>query len=155
MARHHTKDKGDLAVVKVHADLVDRGALVLLPLTEHAPFDVVAYLDGQFFRVQVKYRSTTNGVVHVRFRTTWADRHGVHTRPMPLEEVDVIAIYCPDNGEIYYLDPSGFRQCVSLRVAPTRNSQRKNVLQAQDFTAMPPASRSGLRAGQRALDLSA
>ena len=46
MTRHHTKDKGDLAVVKVQADLVEQGASVLLPLTEHAPFDLVATLPG-------------------------------------------------------------------------------------------------------------
>ncbi|MET0901103.1 MAG: group I intron-associated PD-(D/E)XK endonuclease [Mycobacterium sp.] len=35
---HHTKDKGDLGVAKVHADLVSQGFTVLFPATEHAPF---------------------------------------------------------------------------------------------------------------------
>jgi len=81
--RHHTEDKGDLAVAKVQADLIERGALVLQPFTEHAPFDLVAYMDERFYRVQVKFRRLTSGSVHVKFRSTWADRHGVHTRPMP------------------------------------------------------------------------
>jgi PD-(D/E)XK endonuclease len=45
MARHHTKDKGDLGVAKVHADLACEGFTVLFPATEPAPFDLVAYAD--------------------------------------------------------------------------------------------------------------
>lgn len=45
---HHTKDKGDLGVAKAHADLTAQGFMVLMPLTEHAPFDLVAYRDGVF-----------------------------------------------------------------------------------------------------------
>ncbi len=46
MVRHHTKDKGDLGVAKVHADLASQGFTVLFPATEHAPFDLVAYEAG-------------------------------------------------------------------------------------------------------------
>jgi len=43
MVRHHAKDKGDLAVAKVHADLVSKGFTVLFPATKRAPFDLVSY----------------------------------------------------------------------------------------------------------------
>ena len=55
MVRHHTKDKGDLGVAKAHADLAAKGFTVLFPATEHAPFDLVAYAEGLFHRLQVKY----------------------------------------------------------------------------------------------------
>ena len=42
--------------------------------TEHAPFDLVAYEDGCFHRLQVKYRTATRGAVTVSFRSVWADR---------------------------------------------------------------------------------
>ncbi|MCL1870311.1 MAG: group I intron-associated PD-(D/E)XK endonuclease [Promicromonosporaceae bacterium] len=67
MARHHTKDKGDLGVAKPHADIVGQGFTVLFPATEHAPFDLVAYADGTFYRVQVKYRSALTGAAHGPF----------------------------------------------------------------------------------------
>ena len=105
MARHHTKDKGDLAVVKVQADLVEHGATVLIPLTEHAPFDLIAYVDELFFRVQVKFRTALPGRCRC-LESSWADRHGVHTRPMPRDEVDVVAIHCPETALCYYVDPS-------------------------------------------------
>ena len=93
---------------------------MLLPFTEHAPFDLVAYLDDAFYRVQVKFRTATNGRVTVQFSSSWADRHGSHHRPMPRDEVDAVAIYCPDTMQIYYLDPSDFRSRVNVRLEPAR-----------------------------------
>jgi hypothetical protein len=46
MKIHHTKNKGDLGVLKAQADLYLKGYLVCIPLTEHAPFDVVIYKEG-------------------------------------------------------------------------------------------------------------
>jgi hypothetical protein len=42
---HHTKEKGDLGVLKAQLDLFEQGFLILNPVTEHAPFDLVAYKD--------------------------------------------------------------------------------------------------------------
>ncbi len=71
---HHTKDKGDLGVFKAQADLAAQGFMVLLPLTEHAPFDLVIYKDRVFRRVQVRYRTCKpNGCFDVRLRSVWND----------------------------------------------------------------------------------
>jgi len=51
MASHHTKDKGDLGVLKAQIDLFEQGFTIFVPLTEHCPFDLVAYKDGEFRRV--------------------------------------------------------------------------------------------------------
>lgn len=139
--RHHTKDKGDLATAQVQVDLIERGAMVLLPLTEHAPFDLVAYEGGVFHRIQVKYRATSRGVLPVHFRSVWSDRNGVHARPMERDDVDVLAIYSPETRRCYYLDPNDFSASVSLRLTPPRNGQVANVLFADDFTAFPPRRR--------------
>jgi hypothetical protein len=134
---HHTKDKGDLGVAKAHADLVSQGFVVLFPATEHAPFDLVAYRDGAFQRVQVKYRSGKSGRVQVAFRTSWADRLGTHERPIDKTQVDVICVYCPETDECYYLRPPHHGSCVSLRVSPARNNQVAGVLVANAFRLMP------------------
>lgn len=142
MPRHHTKDKGDLAQAKVQADLIERGAMVLLPLTEHAPFDLVAYLDGAFYRVQVKFRTVTRGVLPVHFRSVWADRNGVHAKRMPRHEVDVVAVYSPDTRQCYYIDPQDFGESVNLRTTAPRNGQSSGIHLADDYRSMPPARRS-------------
>jgi hypothetical protein len=137
---HHTKDKGDLGVAKAHADLLQQGCLVLLPLTEHAPFDLVAYRDGTFARIQVKYRAMSLGAVSVGFRSSWADSHGTHDKLMDKSEVDVVCLYCPETDECYYVQPSAFGRSVTLRIEASRNGQRQRVLQAAAFRSMPTAS---------------
>ena len=130
---HHTKDKGDLGLAKAHADLVAQAFIVLFPMTEHAPFDLVAYKAGGFERVQVKYRSVKAGVVRVVFESSWSDAHGHHTRPIDKSQVDVICIYCPDTDECYYVRPAVHGVCVSLRVTATRNNQVVGVPPAEQF----------------------
>ena len=138
MESHHTKDKGDLGVLKAQLDLFEQGFAILVPLTEHCPFDLVAYKDGDFRRVQVKYRALTkNGALEIRFRTCWADRNGTHTVPTNKEEVDLFCVYCPDTDRCYYLDPKEYRSNVSLRVKTPKNRQSKRVNFAADYRRVP------------------
>ena len=135
---HHTKTKGDLGVLKAQVDLFEQGFTICVPQTEHAPFDLVAYKDGEFRRVQVKYRALLpNGALNVRFSTCWADKYGTHTRAIDKDEVDVICVYCPDTGECYYLEPKQFRSNVSLRVRASKNGQAKGVNFASNFRRVP------------------
>jgi hypothetical protein len=138
MASHHTKDKGDLGVLKAQIDLFEQGFTVLVPLTEHSPFDLVAYRDGEFRRVQVKYRAVDRfGKVDAKFSTCWADRRGTHTSPIDKDEVDFYCIYCPDTDECYYLRPRDFGSNVSLRVEMPKNGQTKGVNFAAKFRRAP------------------
>src|ERR1700752_672897 len=141
MVRHHTTDKGDLCVAKVHADLASKGFTVLLPVTEHAPFDLVAYAAGEFQRLQVKYRSARAGAVTVKFRSTWADRDGTHMTPMDKSAIDMVCIYCPETDECYYVRPDAHGASVTLRIAPSRNRQQAGVLDAAAFRELPRAVR--------------
>ena len=138
MALHHTKHKGDLGVLKAQVDLFEQGFTVCVPLTEHSPFDLVAYRCGEFWRVQVKYRALDrNGVLEVRFSTCWTDRNGTHTVPIDKNEVDLYCVYCPDTDQCYYLDPRAFESSVSLRVETPKNCQAKRVNFAADFRRAP------------------
>jgi hypothetical protein len=152
MRAHHTKNKGDLGVLCAQVDLARRGYAVLLPLTEHAPFDLVAYKDGRFYRVQVKYRTAKNGIVHFRLSTCWADRHGVHTTPVDRDSVDLFCIYCPDTDRCYYVDTATCPPHVYLRIEPPRSGQQKRIRWAKDHEDIP-ASVLGVLAGcSRALE---
>lgn len=127
-------------------DLARRGYAVLLPLTEHAPFDLVAYKDGRFYRVQVKYRAAKDGFVAVQMANVWADRHGVHLVPIDRTSIDMICIYCPDTDRCYYVDPHCCLSWVRLRIAPPRNNQKKGIQWAKDYEDIP-ASVRGVSAG--------
>ncbi len=130
---HHTKSKGDLGVAKVHADLAEQGFLVLFPSTEHAPFDLVAYDESGFVRLQVKYRAASRGSVTVHMRSAWSDRRGVHVRAIDPQEIDLIAVYCPDADHCYDVRASGCGRSVTLRITPSKNNQLMGVLPAERF----------------------
>lgn len=135
---HHTKDKGDLGVAKAIADLIGKGYQVMLPMTEHAPFDLVAYRSGRFLRVQVKYRSMgPTGTVDVDFKAVWSDRQGIHKRRIDRTEIDIFCIYCPETDTCYYLCPPIGQDSVKLRITPSRNNQRTGVWFAEDHLVVP------------------
>ncbi|WP_457674747.1 group I intron-associated PD-(D/E)XK endonuclease [Thiolapillus sp.] len=135
---HHTKDKGDLGVLKAQLDLFEQGFLVLNPVTEHAPFDLVGYRKKRFVRVQVKYKSVDRtGSITVHFRSSWTDRNGTHMRQVDKGEIDCYCIYCPDTDECYYLDPKKYNRSVTLRVEAPKNNQVRNVRLARDYRRVP------------------
>jgi len=135
---HHTKDKGDLGVLKAQADLHQQGYQILIPLTEHAPFDIVIYKNGKFQRVQVKYKSIDrNGKLEIHFRTCWTDKNGTHMRAIDKEAIDLFCIYCPNTDECYYIDHKNFKGSVSLRVKTPKNNQSKFVKIASDYRRVP------------------
>jgi hypothetical protein len=105
MASHHTKDKGDLGVIMVMLDLVRNGIYVYFPLSEHQPSDLIAVnREGKTARVQVKYRTlSSNGIIEVQFRSTYSDKNGHHMKPVDRTQFDCYAVYCPDNGKVYYV----------------------------------------------------
>jgi len=120
---HHTKEKGDLGVLKVQADLAMQGFMILHPLTEHAPFDLVGYKNGEFYRIQVKFRKKKKGVLSVPLKSSWTDKNGNHIKLMDKGEVDYVAVYCPDNDECYYFNPKDFGNEVSLRIDTSLHGQ--------------------------------
>jgi len=141
MRPHHTKNKGDLGVLHAKVDLAEKGYRLLLPLSEHEPFDLVAYKDGTFLRVQVRYRTMVNGFICVEFKSNWADRRGNHRLKVDKNAVDVFCVYCPDTRTCYYVDPREGGQTMSLRIAAPRNGQKKGVRLAKDFREIPKSVR--------------
>ncbi|MCY8952698.1 group I intron-associated PD-(D/E)XK endonuclease [Bacillus cereus] len=128
---HHTKTKGDLAVLKAQVDLYEKGYMILMPQTEHSPFDLVVYKDGRFKRVQVKYRElNARGILEVRFRSSYSTTSGVTTKEVNKEEIDVYCVYCPQTDFCYYFNPKFFSKSISLRVdSPKNNKEKKLILQ--------------------------
>lgn len=138
MRGHPTIDKGYLGLTKVMANLAESQFSALLPACEQMPFDLVVYKDGVFFRVEVKYRTSTRGSVTVDFRHTSVYASGkTYSKPMDKNEIDVVAIYCPDTDKCYYLDPQDFPSSATLRITPPKNGQATGVHLADSFLKFP------------------
>jgi len=136
--KHHTKEKGDLGVLKAQLSLFEQGYLILQPVTEHAPFDLVAYKDNAFKRVQVKYKSLDkSGAITLHFRSCWTDKNGTHMQAVDKEQIDLYCIYCPETDECYFLDPKAFDKSVTLRVEIPKNNQNKHIKFVTDYRSVP------------------
>lgn len=136
--RHHTKDKGDKGIGNVIADLLSKGIQVCLPLSEHLPFDLIAVKqNGSLLKVSVKYRTLTKGCVYVAFSSSYSDSHGVHTKAVNKDLIDLLAIYCPETKEVYYVTPSEFDKSVTLRIEVSKNNQTKGVNLAKNYLLVP------------------
>jgi hypothetical protein len=138
MIFHHTKTKGDLGVLKVKVDLYLKGYLILVPETEHCPFDLVIYRDGVFKKVQVKYRNLTkSGVLEIPFRSCYSTSKGVMTKSTDKALVDLYAVYCPQTDECYYFDPGKHNKSVTLRVKTSLNNQKLGTNLASEYRKVP------------------
>lgn len=66
-----------------------------------------------------------------------ADRHGVHSRIINLDQIDAFAVFCPDTDKVYYVlrdeVPTGYVSMLSLRLADSLNGQTKHIRPAAAF----------------------
>jgi hypothetical protein len=134
---HHTKFKADIGLAKVIADLVGKGCTPCIPLSEHQRYDLIAVLQsGKSVRLQVKYASLKkNGIVDVKFRTSWADKKGIHTRRYKKGDFDYYAIYCPEKEKVLYI-PNAKNCPKAVRFDKTANNQKKGIKWARNYENM-------------------
>lgn len=135
---HLKKEKGDIGVAKVIADLTVRRWNVCLPLTEHAKYDMIAEKDGKLVRVQVRFTTSKNGTIAVRLSSTWNDKHGSHRVNRKSGDYDLLAIYCPNTDLVYYAWDKDFSntKAIQLRLDATKNNQATNVRMASDYLTL-------------------
>ena len=131
---HHTKDKGDLAVGMVIADLLINGYQYAPLISEHMPFDLIAispYHDYQLKKIQVKYSTLKKGVIPVKLANTYSDSNGVYTRTIDRTLFDAYAIFCRELNKIYYVNcyeiPESVKRYFTLRIdSPKTNMPTVN-----------------------------
>ncbi len=121
-------------MANVIADLIQKGHIPCVPLSEHQSFDLVAVLrNKKTIRLQVKYASLKhNGSVEVRFRTGWVDKHGMHMRRYKPSDFDYFALYCPQREVVLYVANDAKIPSV-LRFTSPGNNQGKHIAWARDY----------------------
>jgi PD-(D/E)XK nuclease superfamily protein len=120
-----TNDKGAIAEIEIARAAIRAGIPVWRPLMEHARADVALELEGKLLRVQCKWGRLEDGVIKARLGTSRCTPNGhVRTTYTP-DEVEAIAIYCPDLDKCYFLPISlvAGQSYIHLRVKPSRNNQ--------------------------------
>ena len=143
----HPKSIGDRSTLAIMFALQTKGYDLLVPFGENTRYDLVIDNGSGLARVQCKTGNIENGAIF--FRTCSSYAH--HPNPKQrfrhyADEVDYFAVYCRDNGGVY-LVPIGdlpTRYTGSLRVDPTKNSQRRGVRWAAEYEIARLPATAGL-----------
>jgi PD-(D/E)XK endonuclease len=131
------KQKGDLAELKVAADLLGRGYKIALPYGEDWDFDLILCRGQDFERVQVKYTRSDGEILLVRCRSHSLTNGKVKvTKYYTAATVDWMAVYDATTDCCYYIPASELgdgRSMMTLRLIPARNNQQLGIRMARDF----------------------
>jgi len=132
----HPKDVGDRSALAIITVLRELGHGVYLPFGENTRCDLILERGDEITRVQCKTGRLRKGAVrfpvcssyahHPNPRLRWRDYHG---------DVEYFAVYCRDTSAVYLVpiaDLPVIREG-ALRVAPSRNNQRRGVRFAADY----------------------
>ncbi len=128
------KQKGDIGLTQAIADFTKNKIAVSIPISEHLKYDLIAELDGQLKRIQVRYSKLNEGsFISVKLKSVWSNQKGVHVTNRKKGDYDVLAIYCPDTDEMYYVKDEEFDASCALQLRLTsddvvkRNKSRVRV----------------------------
>lgn len=131
-----TKEKGDIGLTQVIADLTKKGIYIALPVSEHLPFDLIAISNnGKLSKVSVKY-SGGDDIVKINLRTISSNSKGYNIKRVNFNDIDAFAVYSSKTNECYYLHKSQIK-CIntfSLRITPiVSNKISKKMLEKINF----------------------
>jgi PD-(D/E)XK endonuclease len=132
------KRKGDLAELKVAADLLARACRLSFPFGEDHDYDLIADYEGRLHRVQVKYSRSDGRVVKVKcFSHSLTGGRIRSTKHYTSATIDWIAVYDVTSDRCYYV-PSWMlgaegRSQLMLRLTPSRNNQSLRIRRAEDY----------------------
>jgi PD-(D/E)XK endonuclease len=118
----------------IAAEAIRSGVGVLKPLNDGLRYDLVLDV-GRLVRVQCKWAVRRGDVVDVSCRTCRRGANGFIRSSYTANEVDLIGAYCLELDACYLIPIArlGGRSFMTLRLAHTRNNQRKAVNWAKDY----------------------
>jgi len=136
------KTKGDLAELKVAADLLERGYRIAIPFGEDNDFDLILIRGEALERVQVKYTESDGVVVYVRYRSSSLTNGRVRrVKRYTARTIEWMATCDATSRRCCYLPAAELgagMDVMTLRLAPTRNGQRIGIRYAEDYLDPKP-----------------
>ncbi|HEY3828823.1 MAG TPA: group I intron-associated PD-(D/E)XK endonuclease [Solirubrobacteraceae bacterium] len=130
-----SSQKGAMAEAEIATAALRLNLTVLRPLSEGGRYDLVIDTGKRLLRVQCKWAARQGEVIMAYCTTCRHTPSGYRRTTYSAEEIDAIAIYCPDTDKCYLL-PVGeveSRTAISLRLGAARNNQARGVRWAKDY----------------------
>jgi hypothetical protein len=132
MKRKNSKTVGERTEGIILSEFLKHGEVVLLPFGDNQSYDLVLDQDGKFLRVQCKTVHLENGCITCpTHRDNWYRK----THYSYQGEIDIFAFYCVENQKVYIIPINlvSSLQSITLRIDPSRNSQKLKVRWATEF----------------------
>ncbi len=130
-----TNDRGVIAEVAIAAEAVKLGIGVSRPFAQER-YDLIFDMRPGLLRVQCKCARPRGDILNVPIGGSWhSPGRGYVRSTYTEEEIDAIAIYCPELDRSYLVPialTAGIGQ-LHLRLAPTRNRQKAAINWASDY----------------------
>jgi hypothetical protein len=131
------KTKGDLAELKVAADLVERGYRVAIPFGEDNDFDLILIREAELERVQVKHACSDGAVIQVKcYSHSLTNGRIRETKRYTSLTIEWLAVYDVTTARCFYIPAAELgegRSCLHLRLTESRNCQRRGIRFAEDY----------------------
>lgn len=126
-----TKTVGERSEALILARFLQKGYVVLQPFGDNQRYDLVVDRGNGFERVQVKTGRLKQGCVVFEACSTYGHRGG--KRKSYHGQIEMFAVYCPDNDKFYLVSVSEFNLSGKLRIEPPKNKQKFGIRWAKDF----------------------
>ncbi len=131
------KAKGDLAEMRVAADLLERGYKIAFPYGEDWDYDIILSREDKLERVQVKYTRSDGQAIEIKCRTHSLTNGRIRaTKRYTAAIVDWVAAYDVTSDRCYYIPARLLgegRSLLTLRLSPSRNGQAAGIRLAADY----------------------
>jgi PD-(D/E)XK endonuclease len=135
------KTKGDLAELKVAADLLRRGFRIAIPFGEDCDYDLICDTGEELHRIQVKHATSDGAVCEVHCMSHSLTNGKVRqTKRYTAETIDWLAVYDRTTERCFYIpaiELGAGRSSINIRLSPARNGQRAGINFAKDYEDFP------------------
>ncbi|MGH2945347.1 MAG: group I intron-associated PD-(D/E)XK endonuclease [Solirubrobacteraceae bacterium] len=137
------KRRGELAEMKVAADLVARGFRVAFPFGEDWDVDLIVCRGRSLERVQVKHVAPDGITIEVRcYSQSLTAGRVMAVKHYTAETIDWLAVYDSTTDRCFYVPASELgegRYRLSLRLVPPSYRRLKDVRLADTYADLPAA----------------
>ena len=130
-----TDQKGAIAEAAIALAAIRLNIQVYKPMAEGGRCDLIIEPGDELLRIQCKWAQLKGDVLIVRCYTFRRTRDGYRKTTYTSSEVDAIAAYSSDLDRCFLIpiELAARRPTLALRIAPTRNNQRRGINWADEF----------------------
>jgi len=136
----HSKEKGNLGELVAMKHLLSCGYPVFTEFGDNSKVDLIALVDNEPVKIQVKTRTSESGKVQIDSRKSGPNYKFRYS----LDHVDVFAIYVIDRDVLFFVNAKELlsnRTWTTYRLDPTKNGQKYKVLWVKDRMSFEEALR--------------